>query len=43
MAVATTVRDGVNAVMDAVAAGIDIADGGEIFGCINFCSKERSK
>ena len=31
------------AVVDVAAAGMDVAGGGEIVGCINFCSKERSK
>ena len=43
MVVATTVRDAVTAVMDVAKAGMDVAGGGEIFDCINFCSKEQSK
>ena len=43
LVVATTVRDVVIAVMDVVKTGMDIAGGGEIFGVINFCSKDWSK
>ena len=43
MVVATTARDVVTAAMDVVAPGMDVEGGGEIFGHINFCSKERSK
>ena len=41
LVVATAVMDVMTAIMDVVAAGIDVACGGEIFGFINFCSKER--
>ena len=44
LVVVTAVRgDVMAAVMDIVAAGMDVADGGEILGVINFCSKDRSK
>ena len=43
LVVATAVRDVVTAVMDVNAAGMDAAGGGELFGFINFCSKERSE